>query len=84
MPTMDLDYDENRGNTARPDCPLSISREEDFFAAMARVMGYDEPEDGDDVYVIAAHLTFERLVRNQGRRGGPESAGQHPIAPRMC
>eukprot|EP00966_Prymnesium_polylepis_P138611 3202839-Prymnesium_polylepis.2 len=49
--------------------PASISRDEDFFAAKARVMGYDEPEDGDDAsdgddaIAIAAHLTFERLVR---------------------
>ena len=63
MPTIDLSYDEDRGNTPRPDCPLSISREEDFDKATADVMGYDTPEDGDDSYAITPHLTFERLAR---------------------
>ena len=63
MATIDIDYDENRGNTPRPDCPLSISREEDFFNATEHVMEYEEPEDGDAAYMIAPHLTFERLVR---------------------
>ena len=63
MATIDLDYDENRGNTARPDCPLSIARDEDFFNATEHVMGYEEPEDGDAAYMIAPHISFERLVR---------------------
>jgi hypothetical protein len=63
MPTIDLEYDEDRGNSARPDCPLSISREEDFYTATANVMGYETPEDGDDFYAIAPHLAFERLAR---------------------
>jgi hypothetical protein len=64
MSTIDLEYDENRGNTARPDCPLSIAREEDFFKATADVMGYDTPEDGNDAYAIAPHISFERLARD--------------------
>ena len=63
MPTIDLEYDEDRGNTPRPDCPISIAREDDFYRATADVMGYDAPEDGDDSYAIAPHITFERLAR---------------------
>ena len=63
MPTIDLEYDEDRGNTPRPECPISISRDEDFYKATADVMGYDSPEDGDDSYAIAPHITFERLAR---------------------
>ena len=56
----DICYDEDRGNTARPDCPLSISREEDFFQATERVISYEEPEDGDAAFIIAPHVAFER------------------------
>ena len=62
MSAIDLDYDEYRGNTPRPECPLSIFRGEDFYAT-ADVMGYDTPEDGDDWYAIAPHINFERLAR---------------------
>eukprot|EP00966_Prymnesium_polylepis_P071210 1653822-Prymnesium_polylepis.1 len=52
----------------RPGCPLSISREEDFFKATTDVMGYDTlvsntPEDGDDSYTIAPIINYERLAR---------------------
>ena len=63
MATIDLNYDEYRGNNARPDYPLSIARGEDFFTATEHVMGYEEPEDGNAAYMIAAHINFERLVR---------------------
>ena len=63
MATIDLNYDEYRGNSARPDCPLSIARDEDFFAATEHVLGYEEPEDGDAAYMVAAHINFERLLR---------------------
>jgi hypothetical protein len=66
MPTIDLGYDEDRGNTPRPDCPLSIAREEDFFTSTEHVMGYEEPEDGDAAYMIAPHISFERIVREGG------------------
>ena len=64
MATIDLDYDEYRGNAARPDCPLSIAREEDFFTATEHVMGYEEPADGDAAYMIAPHIAVERLVQH--------------------
>ena len=31
--SFEMSHDEDRGNTARPDCPLSLSRQEDFFIA---------------------------------------------------
>ena len=63
MSSVDIEYDEDRGNTAVPECPLSISREEDFYKATDQVMGYDEPEDGDARFAIAPCIAFERLVR---------------------
>ena len=63
MAMVDIGYDEDRGNTPRPDCPLFISRDEDFFKATQHVMGYEEPEDGDAAFMIAPHIAFERLVR---------------------
>ena len=63
MSSVDIDYDEDRGNTAVPDCPISISREEDFYKATEQVMGYDEPEDGDARFAVAPFIAFERLLR---------------------
>ena len=77
---MDLGYGEDRGNTSRPNCPLSIAREEDFFKATEHVMGYKEPEDGDAAYMIAPRIAFERLVR-EARVEDPKALNATQLLP---
>ena len=60
---MDVEYDENRGNNATPECLVSIARTEPFFEATETAWPWGAPADGDMTCAVVAIIFFKRLFR---------------------
>eukprot|EP00966_Prymnesium_polylepis_P301162 6958971-Prymnesium_polylepis.2 len=60
---IDIDYDEDVGNPARPECYINISRNEELYRATERAMPYKTPADGDATRAVVSLLYFEKLFR---------------------
>ena len=60
---MDIDYDEDLGNTPKPECPISISRSEELFQMTEKVFPWGAPEDGDASRAVAPLAYLETMTR---------------------
>ena len=61
MATMDLEYDENRGNPPVKECLVSLARAEDLYQATELAWPWSDPADSDAVLPI---VFFETLFQN--------------------
>ena len=60
---IDIDYDEGRGNLARPSCLISCNVDEDFYKATRRAWDWSQPADGDVQYETIPVVRLEALFR---------------------
>ena len=60
---MDLDYDENRGNPARPECLVSCNVNEDFYKATQDAWAWEDPADGDPQFKTLPIVRLEAMFR---------------------
>ena len=63
MATMDLEYDENRGNPPAKECLISLARSEDLYQATAVAWPWGDPADGDADYAVLPIAFVETLFR---------------------
>lgn len=61
--SIDIDYDEVRGNAARPACLLSCNVDEDLYKVTEDIWDWDVPDDGDPQYRTIAIVRVEALFR---------------------
>ena len=63
MATMDMEYDQNRGNPPVKECLISLARSEDLCQATAMAWPWGDPADGDADYAVLPIAFFETLFR---------------------
>ena len=63
MATMDMEYDQNRGNPPVKECLISLARSEDLYQATAMAWPWGDPADGDADYAVLPIVFFETLFR---------------------
>ena len=60
---MDIDYDEDQGNPARPECMISIARTEELYEMTEKVFPWELPADGDDTRRVTPLAYLESMTR---------------------
>ena len=63
MTTIDLEFDEARGNPPTPECFASLAKTEDLYKATKKIFPYDAPADADPAFMVAPFAFFENMVR---------------------
>lgn len=63
MASFDIDYDQNLGNPATGECPLSFAKDENFYVATENALPWEAPAVGGINRAIVAISWIEALVR---------------------
>ena len=76
MVTIDLEYDEARGNPATPECLSSLEINEELYLATRRVLPYEVAADAAPNYRVVPVAFFENVVR---KAPVPDPASLRPV-----
>ena len=60
---MDIQYDEDVGNPARPDCLISINKDEELYEMTEKIFPWELPADGDVTRRVTPILFLEGMTR---------------------